>query len=197
MSASSILIRRTSAEHNQRESLLLRLPAEIRNTIYRLVLDEATIILTWVKDKSWLVRLVRFNAGVHTRRACRQINRESSCFACDFTTICLVSKIDLFSSKNCDGRIALLRQFSSRFSSQVRELCIQGPYPHKDKMWNVWNIMPALQRLVLIYEGVLRFRKKHTTESEIRNHFGKPDLEITHEDQSYSHPEWDMARSRA
>jgi hypothetical protein len=42
--------RRCNTARNQRESPLLRLPDEIRNMIYRLLFEEATLVLTETKD---------------------------------------------------------------------------------------------------------------------------------------------------
>lgn len=70
-----------SFERNQADSPFLRLPAELRLDIYRLVLDEAT--LYFPSDES--VRRV----GLYLPQTCRQINKECASFLETYTTLYL------------------------------------------------------------------------------------------------------------
>lgn len=83
------MIPHNSAERNQIGSPFLRLPAEIRNMIYRFALDKANVSI--VGDMP-LEKLHCELSDTSLLQTCRQIRNESQSFVNTFTTLLLAGQ---------------------------------------------------------------------------------------------------------
>jgi hypothetical protein len=78
-----------SAVRNQRRSLILRLPAELRNTIYTYAFKSANLHTDFAQSQSRTVMHSSIHDGISLRSACRQLRHKTTSYHYQGTALLL------------------------------------------------------------------------------------------------------------
>ena len=175
-----------STQQNQVNSPLLRLPAELRNKIYRLVFDAATLKKDISPTSSGRYKVALDSSRLS--RVCRQIRFEAAPFQQDYMyhqlSLRMESKhipdlVDWVGQTQCAQivRIEMFLSLAGAIHRMVRRESIQGPYAGP---WAASGdrIFPSLACVVVTYPIYLEEEEAIQVGTSLQTLFGNPNLEV-------------------
>ncbi|KAF3034942.1 hypothetical protein E8E11_001655 [Didymella keratinophila] len=177
----------TVTQQNAENSLLLRLPTEIRNTIYGYCFDAATLEPDLSPTSAGRYRIVLHSSRL--LRVCRQIRFEARPFQTGITysrlDIRMQSKhisdlVDWVGASQCAEivEIGMFQSLAGAIFRQVRNITELGQGQYTGP-WSASRacIFPALKRVVVTYATYLN-EDAYDVETSLQMLFGNVDLEV-------------------